>query len=65
MQKGDFVVYITKDEPRVGKLVNTMYNGKLVILPKFGNRVLRKKKFVLSLNDLFKKYEPLLKGESR
>ena len=65
MQRGDFVVYYIDGEPKVGKIVNTSYSGKYIILPKNGTRVLRAKNRIISLNDLFKKYEPLLKGESR
>ena len=66
MKEGDFVIYYCFDRPRVGKYVRTQFNKRLVILPKTGGcRAIRNRNQVLSLNDLFKKYGDLLKGESR
>lgn len=66
MKEGDFVIYYIDEEPRVGKYVRTQFNKRIVIMPKHGGcRVIRNKERCLSLNDLFKKYGTLLKGESR
>jgi len=65
MKEGDFVIYYCNGQPRVGKYVRTQFNKRLVILPRMGERAIRNKDQVLSLNDLFKKYGDLLKGESR
>ncbi len=65
MKEGDFLVYYCNGKPMVGKYVRTQFNKRLVILPRIGERAIRNKDQVLSLNDLFKKYGDLLKGESR
>jgi len=68
MQVGDFVVYFVCGKPQIGKFVRTQYNGRCVIMPQKRQNniaVLRNKQQIVSLNDMFKKYEPLLKGQSR
>ena len=66
MKEGDFVIYYCNGEPKVGKYVRTQFNKRIVIMPKQGGcRAIRNKDQCLSLNDLFKKYEPLLKGQTR
>lgn len=66
MKEGDFVVYYVSGKPEIGKFVRTQYNGRCVILPQRKQNsvsVVRNKKQIVSLNDMFKKYEPLLKGQ--
>lgn len=65
MEKGDFVIYFATGRPRVGKYVNQRFSQRLIIIPKIGKRVIRSRTQVLSLNDLFKKYATLLKGEQK
>ena len=65
MKEGDFVIYFCNGKPKVGKYVRTQFNRRLVILPRIGERAIRNKDQVLSMNDLFAKYGTLLKGESR
>ena len=66
MKEGDFVIYFANLQPKVGKYVRKQFNKRLVIMPKGGGcRAIRNEDQCLSLNDLFKKYGTLLKGESR
>jgi hypothetical protein len=65
MKEGDFVIYVSNEELKIGKYVRTQFNKRLVIMPRVGERAIRNRSKVLSLNDLFKKYGDLLKGESR
>jgi len=68
MEQGDFVVYFVSGKPQIGKYTRTRYNTRLVIMPQKKQNsicVLRNRSQVISINDLVKKYGPLLKGQTR
>ena len=66
MKEGDFLIYYCNGKPMIGKYVRTQFNKRLVILPKAGGcRAIRNEDQCLSLNELFKKYAPLMKGQER
>lgn len=65
MERGDLVIYSSDNKPRVGKFVNLTPDRKIIIVGKNQNRKIRDEKYVVSLNDLFEQYKPILeaKGE--
>ena len=68
MNMGDFVLYINKGEIKVGKACSyDALKGKYRILPMGAGKhcALRKKELIVSMNELFKKYAPLMKGQER
>lgn len=65
MKRGDLVIYCSENKPKVGKFVNYTFDRKVIIIAKNQYRKIRKESVVVSLNDLFDKYKPILeaKGE--
>lgn len=62
MKKGELVIYCSDSKPKVGKFVNYSFDRKIIIIGKNQYRKARSEKYVISLNELFEKYKPLLEA---
>lgn len=64
--RGDLVVYVSGNKPRIGKYAGIDISGKIRIVPMFGSiATKRDKKNVLNLIEVSKKYKYLIDKQTK